>query len=309
MNFIDYLDERFKIRYVSGESQAVIEDDCPFCGGHGKMYVNTKTDLGICFKCSEGFNGIKFVMAHEKCSHAQAKKFLNPEEDYLAEEEEKKEATADLWFPPLTGMDGPGYDYMVSRGFSQNFCDEQGLAYCQSNIRLEGRKFSTGKRVIIPIRNQAGEVVSWQGRDITGKNYIKYLFPPSFRGAEHLYGIDRIKPEAHIIMCEGVMDVWGWNRIGVNNVVGTFGKKVSEYQVLTMAAMKPTVLFVAWDSDAAWEKHKFVEQWGHKFKRVMLVDLNGKDADECSRDELVEGIKKAAPYNWAAKILGKLEAI
>lgn len=130
----------------------------------------------------------------------------------------------------------------------------------------------------------AGELVSWQGRDITGKSKMKYLFPPCFKGAEELYNIQAMPSNpSYLIVTEGVFHVFGWWLAGIKNAIGTFGKKISAAQVDMLRVVNPSVLFIAWDSDANDKKYEFCEQYGHYFPDIRIVDLKGKDADELNK--------------------------
>jgi DNA primase len=99
------------------------------------------------------------------------------------------------------------------------------------------------------------------------------------------------------------MDVFGWWRSGLKNVVATFGKHLSEAQLDIVRYLNPEVLFVAWDSDAHWNKYELIEKVGHYFKNIRLVDLNNKDADEKNRRQLLAALSNSKTYSWEDKIL------
>lgn len=300
--FEDYLDEHFSIDRVSGGRELLLNDDCPFCSGTGKIYINAKSGRGMCHKCSTGFSPIKFIMAHQGCGYSDAKAILEKGTGWQRMEEEEPEEDP-LWFPPAAAFEGDPAAYLNGRGISEGLRLYARMYYCDQNVQIEDRVFWTSKRIIIPIYDREGNPASWQGRDITGRSKIKYLFPPGFRGAEHLYNIHNVQPGKLLVICEGAFDALGWIRAGVTNVVATFGKKMSELQLSQIAALKPSCLFLAWDSDAAWQKYGFVERSGHLFNDVRLVDLDGKDADELDRSALRLALHNAKRYSWEDKIL------
>ena len=184
---------------------------------------------------------------------------------------------------------------------------ENGIYYCDQNVKVGETTYWTSGRIIIPIYNKNGEAVSWQGRDITGRSKIKYLFPPGFKGAENLYNIHRAKPGKRLIVCEGVFDAFGWMMAGVNNVAATFGKKISDHQLQLLVELEPTCLMLAWDTDAMTQKYEFVERHGHLFRNVRIVDLAGKDADELDSTTKRDALSSAVPYSWDQKILNTLK--
>ncbi len=193
---------------------------------------------------------------------------------------------------------------MTKRGIGEEVVKHFDLRFCQKNLTTEETTLRTRNRIIIPIKNMAGELVSWQGRDITGKSKVRYLFPSSFKGAQELYNIDAIPASPdYLIITEGVFGAFGWYRAGIKNVVATFGKKISKFQVDVLRIIAPKIIFMAWDSDATDKKYEFCELYGHYFPDIRIVDLAGKDSDELKRADLLDALSKASPYSWNDKIL------
>jgi DNA primase len=192
----------------------------------------------------------------------------------------------------------------MSRNITVDAIHHFGLKYCPSHTTINDKRFFTKDRVIIPIKNIAGEMVSWQGRDITGRSRTRYLFPPMFKGAEYLYNIDGIPKHAdYVIIAEGCFDCFGWWMAGAKNVVATFGKKISEAQVDMLRYINPTAIFMAWDTDHISKKYEFCEKYSYLFKDIRIVDLQGRDADEMTRADLMSALVTAKPYDWSEKVL------
>lgn len=310
--FENYLLERFQVDRVSNGTQLLINDDCPFNGcGAGRMYVNRKTGLGICHKCGRGFSPASFVAEYEQITVSQAKRVLTTGvaegfkdlEEALVPVEELA-----VWFPPTVPIEtnDTALAYLTGRGMSSEMIATFGITFCQQNVQVGDRLYWTSNRIIIPLFDRNGQAVGWQGRDITGKSKMKYLFMPGFRGADNLFNIHRVKKGGYLIMVEGALDVAGWVKSGVNNVVGTYGKKASAVQVDMLAELEPDTLYVGWDGDASAEKFRFIENHGHRFKRILMLDLGDKDSDECDKKALLNAINRATPYRWEDKILQAL---
>ena len=309
MTFEDYILEHFRAERVSMNTQLLIHDECPFCGASGRLYVDRKKGVGICFKCSEGFGAVKFVAAHQGVSRTRARSILNEGEQGIKPlEDDTPEQVFSVWFPPTVTVDHSpdAVAYLSGRGIGQELVDRFGITYCHQNTMVGDRECWTKGRIIIPLFDAAGNAVGWQGRDITGRSRIKYLFMPGFNGAENVFNIGGVSEVDYLVVCEGVFDVFGWVKAGVTNTVGTFGKKISAQQVDILSALNPAVLFIAWDSDATMNKFEFVERHGHRFKQIRIVDLQGKDADELDRNALLTAISRASEYSWEAKILQAL---
>lgn len=316
MNFIDYIERNFDCERVSRDTQLKVAGECPFCKEERsdlRLYIGILSELGQCFHCETGFNGVKFVMAREGVSAKVAIKILNGEEDgYLraGESEETVKTDSPAPLPETIDIDlSVGASrYLNDRGMSADIINHFELKFCQKNLVIGDETFWTKNRIIIPIKNMAGETVSWQGRDITGRSKIRYLFPREFKGAIELYNIDAIPSNPdYLIIMEGVFDVFGWYRAGIKNAIATFGKKISRAQVDMIRIVNPKAIFMAWDSDAYEKKHEFCELYGHYFPDIRIVDLSGKDADELSREVLLKALADAVPYSWDDKILKCLE--
>jgi hypothetical protein len=198
---------------------------------------------------------------------------------------------------------------MTSRGFDVPFCERFGLMQCNSNVKTkDGTIHYTAGRIIIPIKDRLGNVVSWQGRDMTGISKIRYQIQPGFRVAESLYNIDQIVIGQPIILCEGVFDVWGWARAGFNNAVATWGKKISKEQLLMLCALKPGRVYMAWDEDAIAKRKEFAENCSHLFE-IKMVQMGKSDADELTTEALADLLTRASDYDWSSELLSMLQNV
>jgi DNA primase len=304
--FIDWLDTNFDTIEVSGGTQLKVNGQCPFCGEDRqdmRMYVNVRTGLGVCFHCGTNFGPYKFIMAHEDCSLDQAKAIAEGDPNGWARTPSQPPVDPDLVWPLAKSIeDSPAASaYLADRGIPSSLINHFGLYYCETPTQIEDRIFHTQKRIIIPIHDIHGKPVSWQGRTI-GNAKPKYLFPPAFKGAETLFNAWSIPKHAdYLIICEGVMDIFGWWRHSAKNAIATFGKKISQKQIDIITDLNPKTVFIAWDTDAMWLNYTFAENYGHLFD-IRIIDLMGKDADECTVNELTVALKNSKGYSWEDKI-------
>jgi len=311
MEFNEYLDTNFNVAEVSGGREIKVGGACPFCGEDRsdlRLYVSPDTGLGTCFHCGESFGSIKFVMANESCNFKKAKKILSEDDnEFIVVKEKDERVESGVAWPVLSYISAcePAVSYLSDRNIGADIQEHFKLYYSADNTLIEGCTFNTSTRIIAPIHNIKGEAISWVGRTIANAN-PKYLFPPGFRGSEILYNAWSLPANPdYLIIGEGVMDVYGWWRAGAKNVVATFGKKISEPQVELLKQINPKAVFIAWDSDANWQKYEFAEHYGHLFD-IRIVDMKGKDADECSGQELAITLRAAKSYCWEDKILAAL---
>ncbi len=319
--FLDYLGERYEVEEKTGGTQVKIGfGACPFCGEERpdlRIYISTETTQGYCHHCGKGFNAVSFVMAFENCDRARAKQVLYGSASGIVRTFEERPVESPVPWPTLYSVfDFPfAREYLNERNIPDELIERHQMRFCVDNMEVaqsdgSTKLYRTKNRVIVPIFDEFGEPVGWQGRDITGKSKIKYLFPPFFNAGDYLYNYNNFDPElGYAILTEGVMHCFGWERFGIGNSLGSFGKKLSEprqLDLLLSIRKHIRVLFLAWDSDAAWQKAEFCEKYGHLFT-VRIVDLAGRDADEVeSKRVLMDALTSARAYRWSDKILARL---
>lgn len=256
-------------------------DDCPACGEGGrKTYINAELGLGNCFHGACGFRFNKFKLIQKVCglggadldAHITA---VAEEQGWMPKKARKEITRGALELPsklrPIPEA-GRHLRYLAERGTTEDSALFFQLSYCHGgwwgyNTYEAQRWVSYDKRVIIPIADLAGTLVSFQGRDITGTRSPKYLFPTGFAVAgSHLYNgqnfIDGI--HAHAIVGEGAFDAIAIHQAlqghsSCNAMIGlaTFGMHLSsgpDGQLAKFIALKERGLktvTMMWDSEKA----------------------------------------------------------
>lgn len=307
-NFFKYLEDNYELQETPSGTEFKVSGECPFCNKDRhdlRMYINKETGRGYCHHCSTGFTPIGFIIARDSIPYSEAFRVLYSGEESFPFAKEKKEDPLPngMWFPELTSLNERAVSYLMGRNIGLEAMRHFKMAFCETDTINNERRYSTGGRIIIPICDNNGKVIAWQGRDITGTKKNKYLFPSGFAGAEYLYNIDAIPERSdYIIICEGIFDVFGWWMAGFKNAVATFGKKISKQQLELIKSKKPKMLLMAWDSDADWQKHKFCED-NLDLLNVRLINLDGADSDELTRAELLKAFQSARVENWEDKII------
>jgi len=247
----DYLDEcgvNYKRTMGSSGVQLNIET-CPEChNSHYKLYLNAETGLGSCFAgaCGKRFNLYSFVRAlhgyqrhgdvmQDVQRHVRSRVFLPKKA------KAKKTATRP---PPVVALphsfalpldDGRNLLHLSERGITADMARHYDLRYSERGYYSYHDEYGNPQtqsyiqRVIIPVHDLQGEIVTFQGRDITGVSSRKYLFPPGLPGTQrYLYNSHRALGSSHIVICEGAFDVIAAQAaLGTAaGVVGTFGKLI-----------------------------------------------------------------------------------
>jgi DNA primase len=307
-----YLDEQgITYRRTHGSKGVQLNvKECPRCGNSDwKVYLNEVTGLGNCFAgdhpAPAGYNKFTFIKASlgddipfsalldnmrriaKDMGWKQRKVVAAP--TAVAKESPKLPAH---WPIPIQGrnlayLTNRGIDIEIAQYFGLSFCDEGSFAY---QLDGEWRFMKFDKRVIIPIYNMEGKLVSFQGRDITGKAEKKYLFPPGHSSTgEHIYNAHNFGNATEAVIGEGVFDVIAIKlaldkEASLRDVValGTFGKHLShghaesqleKFRRLMIRGLKRVTIM--WDgevkaTDAAIEAGNLLRGLGLEVRIAML---------------------------------------
>jgi DNA primase len=131
-------------------------------------------------------------------------------------------------------------------------------------------------RIIIPIIED-GQIISFQARDITDKQELRYKGCPielSVRHYKHtLYNIDNC-PGSSIRLVEGITDVW---RMG-DGYAATFGTSMTDYQISLLARYQRILFLFDPEKEAQERARKGAEKLAAIGKEVELIELE-KDCD------------------------------
>ncbi|MBI3118203.1 MAG: DNA primase [Candidatus Hydrogenedentes bacterium] len=112
-------------------------------------------------------------------------------------------------------------------------------------------------RLIFPIRDVAGNLVAFGGRDLGGDNPAKYINSPEtavYKKSRVLYGLNEAREafrrEKRAILVEGYIDLLRCFDAGIENVVASCGTALTPEQASLIRRYVPEVV-VVYDGDAA----------------------------------------------------------
>jgi len=182
-------------KLTSGASGTQINlRECPRCGNnHYKVYINQETGLGNCWTCPPGDNHFnKFSLAKALLratsngpvvNHLRALAKHQHWQPMVAPQAVTAKST--LIMPESVPLPHNGQlpHYLVNRGIDAITARQFGLRYCHEGKFIydwQGNptEMNFSRRILFPIDDLMGRLVSFQGRDITGLAKKKYLFPP-----------------------------------------------------------------------------------------------------------------------------------
>jgi DNA primase len=199
---------------------------CPACGGSGnKTYINAESGLGNCFHgaCSFKFNRFKLVRCVSGLSGKELDEHITSsaeDQGWQPKRERKTIIRAELELPSKLmhlPVDGRNIAYLAERGIKATTAGWFHLAYCNGGWWKyktsdgDERFMKFGSRVIIPVLDLEGKLVSFQGRDITGEQDPKYLFPTGYAvSGSHIYNGNNFEDgkHSHLVIGEGAFDTF-----------------------------------------------------------------------------------------------------
>lgn len=226
--------------------------ECPCCGNSNyKVYINQDSGLGNCFAgdCEKHYNKWSFIKAflgnltvREIVEHVKAvakEQGWRPPRRQAMATNLNTELKLPASFPlPIKGRN---LKYLENRGITTDIAKYFGLRFSKNGtfnyLDEEGRKRvqDYSNRIILPVFDLAGDLVSFQGRDILGTAEKKYLFPPGFASTgSHIYNGHNAHGAESIVVGEGGFDVMATKialdgEMALREVVpvGSFGKHLS----------------------------------------------------------------------------------
>ena len=314
-----YLDqEGIDYKETSGSSGAQLNlRTCPVCGhSKWKVFLNSATGLGNCFSgsCEAKFNKFSFIRAHTGLGGRDLDEHIKASASAIGWRPARKHSVAverdysKLKIPTSYEIPimGKNLAYLQNRGIGVEIAQYFHLRFCKKGYFVStnerGRYYQDySNRVIIPVHDLDGNLVSFQGRDITGAAEKKYLFPPGFASTgEHLFNGMNVIACEHLVINEGVFDVIA-TKLALDTEpelravvpVGSFGKHLSEGQIhklLTLKERGVKRITIMWDGelkaldDAIKTGLVLV---GHGFTVFIAILPEGKDPNEVPASEVL----------------------
>ena len=274
---------------------------CPFHNEKTPSFsVNPARQMYKCFGCGAGGSVITFVMEYENYTLPEALESLaeragitlkaEEADGYHKEQESIKMKLLEInrkagsfYYAILKSAQGKtGYDYLKSRGLSDETIRHFGLGYAgQGSMNLynflkhEGYSDDILKetglfkidergaydkffnRVIFPIMDANSRVIGFGGR-VMGDAKPKYLNSPEtklFDKSRNLFGLNYAKlgKNKNMVLCEGYMDVIALHQAGFTNAVASLGTAFTIQQAGIIKRYTDEVL-LTYDSDQAGQK-------------------------------------------------------
>lgn len=138
-------------------------------------------------------------------------------------------------------------------------------------------------RIIAPIYHQK-KLISFQGRDITGRSELKYKACPNrlevIPHKESLYG-EWLVEKTRVIVVEGIADAW---RLG-KGAVATFGIEFTNSQLLLLSKYKEIFILFDGEEQAQIQAKELAVKLTSLGRYVELLELDSGDPGEMDQRE------------------------
>jgi hypothetical protein len=159
--------------------------------------------------------------------------------------------------PDYTGLHGidSGHEALVARGFDREECEYLGVGFYSGKGQMSGR-------IVFPIHNEEGQLVSYAGRSIDPNcaHDERWRFYAGFwRGAE-LWNLHRVEGET-VVVCESFWGVLACIRAGILNAVALMGNHATDQQLVKLCRFSHIVTLL--DGD----------KWGEEGTKDLIVRL------------------------------------
>jgi DNA primase len=317
---------------------------CPACGDHKyKVYINAETGLGNCFSGScplQTFNKWSFikacmgdphngeVFAHIKRTARDAGWRARRTVSAPVEIETSEVRLPDSQALPINGKNlrylaERRIDIDTARFFNLRY-SSNGIYWYRADDAVRYQKYV--QRVVIPIFDIDGGLLTFQGRDITGKAERKYLFPPGLPATgSHLFNVHNAVGSRTVVVGEGVFDAMSIkvafdSDIALRGVaqLATFGKHLAagsaagrdqlhKFMLLKQQGLQEVILM--WDSEfdallAAFNAGVILKGIGLHVRVARLPA--GRDPNEVSPSVVREAYWQAVSLEKRALALKKL---
>jgi DNA primase len=328
----------FKLsRGVNGMQINAVE--CPACGDRrSRTYLNAESGRGNCFVCNKTFSKLGFVhqaLGHDPDSKQDWGKTFDHVREVLREQgwRPKRMTSNAVEIPDeiklpnsfsLPNAEGQNLQYLENRGVNADLAKYFHLRCCSFgywyyNDEEDGKRKSQnfGDRLIIPVFDLDGKLVTFQGRDLTGTKDRKYLFPKGLPGTgRYLLNGQNAMRSKRVVMSEGFFDVAATKialdeEVSLRDVtpVGSFGKHLSYGSLdgndqlgrfLELQRYGLEEVTIMWDGEwkallSALEAADLLARVGLKV-RIAVLPLD-KDPNEVPAQVVREAFWQAKPYS------------
>ena len=157
--------------------------------------------------------------------------------------------------------------------------------------------------IIIPSYDANGNLNYFTGRSFEKEPYIKYRNPEASRDIIPFELF--INFDLPLVLCEGPFDAIAIKR----NAIPLLGKNIQDSLMKKIVQSTVEKIYIALDTDAMKQAHKFAEYFINQGKEVYLVELKGKDPSEMGFKNFTKLIQNTLPISQYDLMEKKLQLL
>lgn len=240
-----------------------------------KLHLNPEKNAAHCWRCGYGTYHADTLVATYHLpvpAHIRFETVASPESTSPAAVC-LPDAFTQEWQTP-TGQ--RAWQYLRHRGLPPSVILGYGLGYCAYG--------PYANRVVIPVYTH-GELMTWQARDITGLQPIRYLGPAQPNRGGVCFNLDRVRRRRVLVLTEGPFDALAIPAFGVA-LLGTQHGVLHAQHLRLLLDAAPAAVIVSFDADATAEQTKVVQQlWGLVPHVETWQPTHASDLGACSPSE------------------------
>lgn len=205
-------------------------------------------------------------------------------------------------------------EYCKLRNVNRKDCNEYSIQYLKDGYIGLSRYY---KRLIIPIKSREGDIVSYEGRDITKRQTKKCIYPFKSRNGSTLFDLDRLDYSKPTIFCESILDSLAIKKVvnryfnSMYQVTTAFGIQLSYVQIdIVNKFSDDIILFFDPDDGGTLGIEIFDERLEKNSKLYIANNLNSEnDPNESDDEEIKKAIEdKISIYDYYITKEGLLQS-
>jgi len=259
---------------------------CPFCSDHSNHGgFNVVRGSYSCWRCG-GHDIESVIMELLHVSFSRARQLV---EEYSVHGQiframNRKQARAKSVTMPGDPLTEFHRKYLQSRGFDPDYIQKK------YGVLGTGPVGPFKLRIMIPIIYH-GSVVSYTGRDITGKQLIRYKslgIEESVINPKHvLYNIDNCRRD-WVCLVEGCLDVW---RMGDDFCAG-LGTQLTDQQIRLLSNYRTVVILFDPEREAQQKAERYASVLSSLGVRVFVVDTESEEDPGAMSDDRAHEVRR-----------------
>jgi DNA primase len=356
LNLVDVVQQHVRLRKQGRELWGL----CPFHAEKtASFHVTEHKQSWYCFSCQKGGDLFAFVQEVEKTDFPGAMRILAemagvdlPEHSGPAQQRsqlrrrllELNRLAAQYYEYVLRSMPAgeAGRQLLARRGVGDETAQRFGLGYAPGGgnfaaflrkrghsiqdaaeaglVRRGGGQDYFQQRLVVPIRDERGQVLAFTGRTVVEgepRKYVNTPETPAYSKGRVLFALDlartEIQDQGHAVLMEGQFDVIVGHQFGVRNAIASSGTALTGDQLALLRRFTDEVVLM-FDNDRAGRaaEAKAIElAQDHQVRtRVVRIPGEAKDPDEFLRGggSWDEARREARP-GWEVMVRDAIEGL